>query len=365
MNKRRTARAILFICILLFLIALPITAAAGDETVSGDNEGKAQEPEDKRSGLVQALIDPIREELLEIELPEPQQRRDVDISLSPRVADLIKSNYIRSPIKVKYGLTNNIELSATPRTYLHNPFKRETLGMGMADLDLGIKYRFLRILKEHFDMAFAFHTIYPVGSNPDLMDGYVHYRPALLASKQLESYENLTVAGSLGQDIVDGASEPLVPEPNGIERKDITTVSTGFKLKSTPFAYTLEFVYTTDKPDSGEMEAFTVTPGWHYSIPKKYVSWFPGSLGISLGVRFGFMDAPDKEYITTVHADIPLHIKVNLREEKKIKVEAKELGEAYQKLKNKTLKIINGGETEKEPPDEEKPEEKIPESPRE
>ncbi|KKK51862.1 hypothetical protein LCGC14_3110710, partial [marine sediment metagenome] len=272
-------------------------------------------------------------EFLSIEVPDIERRRHIGISMNPQLMDIINNDYIRLPIQFKYGLAKNIELSVRPVTYIHNP-RRKTVGLGIADLDMGIKYRFLHILRRHVSMAFAFHTIYPVGSNPELMDGYVHYKPRLIVSKTLEDFHKLQVVSSIGWNLIDGASEPLLVEDE--VKKDITQLSFGLRLPRDPFAWSLEFVYTTDKPDNGEYEALTVTPGWHWNIPREQAEWFPGDLGLSLGVGFGFMDAKDVEYITKVRATIPIHVNVDL-ERGEVEFKSEELRDAFRKI-NERLK---------------------------
>ncbi len=297
-------------------------------------EGQRDGQEDGPSGpgkLVGTLIKPIREELLSIELPETERRYHIGITMSPKVADIFQEDYIRMPVKFRYGLTNNIELSVMPVTYIHNP-RRKTAGMGVANMDVGFKYNFLRILKEHVSMAFAFNALYPVGSNPDLMDGYVHYKPKLIVSKTLDDFHFVEVVSSIGWDIIDGSTEPLEEEDE--DQRDITELSLGFKLPRDPYAWSMEFVYTTEKPDGGDQEGFTATPGWHWYVPRQRAQWFPGDITLSLGVSFGIMDAEPIEYVTKVNASIPLKVKVNLKE-RDVKFESEELRDAFRKIKER------------------------------
>ena len=298
----------------------------------GEVPGDGQQDGPSRSGnLVDALIAPIREELLSIELPDTERRYHIGISMNPKVADIFQEDYIRMPVKFRYGLTKNLELSAMPETYIHNP-RRKTAGFGVANMDIGLKYNFLRILRKHVSMAFALNTLYPVGSNPDLMDGYVHYKPKLIVSKTLKDFHDVEVVSSIGWDIIDGSTEPLVEEDE--DQRDITELSLGFKLPRDPYAWSMEFVYTTEKPDGGDHEGFTATPGWHWYVPRQRAQWFPGDITLSLGVSFGIMDAETIEYVTKVNASIPLKVNVDFKE-RDMKIESEELREAYKKLRER------------------------------
>ena len=131
-----------------------------------EEQGEGQEDGTSRPWrFIEPLIEPIREELLSIELPDTERRHHIGISMNPKVVDIVQKDYISMPVKFRYGLTKNIELSVMPGTYIHNP-KRKTAGLGVANMDLGFKYKFLHILRQHVSMAFAFNTLYPVGSNP-------------------------------------------------------------------------------------------------------------------------------------------------------------------------------------------------------
>lgn len=324
-----------FLCVFFVVMSIFIPAdslADGHANVILQSEQEASEDGPSMSlNLVDTLIEPIREELLSIELPDTERRNHIGISVRPDVADIFQEDYIRMPVKFRYGLTKNIELSVMPGTYIHNP-RRKTAGFGVADMDFGFKYNFLRILRKHVSMAFAFNTLYPVGSNPDLMDGFVHYKPKLIVLKTLKDFHKIEVVSSIGWDMIDGATEPLEEEDEG--QLDITELSLGFKLPRDPYAWSLEFVYTTERPDGGDFEGFIATPGWHWYIPREQAQWFPGDISLSLGVSFGIMDAENIDYVTKVNASIPLKVIVDLKE-RNVEFESKELSEALQKIRRR------------------------------
>ncbi|MCK4910187.1 MAG: hypothetical protein KAR83_01025, partial [Thermodesulfovibrionales bacterium] len=336
------ATRLILLCALCVAISLTVPAHCLAE---GQVEEQGEEQEDGTSRpwwLIEPLIEPIREELLSIELPDTERRHHIGISMNPKVVDIVQKDYISMPVKFRYGLTKNIELAVMPGTYIHNP-KRKTAGLGVANMDLGFKYKFLHILRQHVSMAFAFNTLYPVGSNPGLMDGYVHYKPKLIVSKTLEDFHKVEVVSSIGWDIIDGASEPLEEEDE--DKRNTTALSLGFKLPRATYAWSMGFVYTTDKPDGGDHEGFTATPGWHWYVPREQARWFPGDITLGLGVSFGIMDARSVEYITKVNASIPLKFNVDLKK-RELEFESEELSEAFQKLRERMSREDPAGEAE-------------------
>jgi len=352
---------LVFVSIFFVSILGTATCSYAQEPVKSQTDSPANgiknTPDTRFRRLAKAIIEPIRQEFLEIERPVPERRKDVHISLRPRLEELLTSEYVHSPILVKYGLAKNIEVSATPQTYFTN-FTRRDFRMEIANLDLGLKYRFLHILRQEVSMAFSFHALYPLGNNPDMMDGYIHYKPALIASKKLPYYHKLEIVGSIGLDIVDGAGSPLIEEQ---ERKDRTTYAVALALPRDPYTYTLELVHTTDRPAGGDLEVTTLTPGWHWAIPERHYDWFPGRLGVSVGVRLGIHGAPDTEVLTAINMYIPFGVRVNVdpRKEDKVKWEfygGEELSESWdkikdnsRKLKERTLDFIKGDDEEPAP----------------
>ena len=326
----------------LSLTMIAYSHAAEDSRVTVENDsGQGEQVQDGEGNsfnplvFTRRLIEPLKQELLGIELPDIERRYHIGITMNPWFGDILQKNYIRTPIKFKYGLAKNIELSAMPITYIHHP-RRKTLGLGIADLDMGIKYRFLHILREKVSMAFAFNTIYPVGSNPDLMDGYVHYKPKLIVSKTLDDYHDLQVVTSIGWDIIDGSSEPLLVEDEG--QHNIIELSLGFRLPRGVYSWSLEYIYTTEKLDGGQYEGFTMAPGWHWNIPREQTEWFPGDLGLSLGLAFGLMDDPTITYITKISASIPISMNVNLQR-REFEFESEELREYFKRRRENNGEI--------------------------
>ena len=206
--KMRTFPILIFLLFAIWGTGLS-SASAADDQVGIQNTSESKEDKSKTQGqqagikrIIGNIIEPLRAEFLEIELPDTQRRHEVKVSVRPRIEDIIKSDYLRTPVSFRYGLLRNVSLSLGPNFYLHNP-KRGTLGIGMSNLNAGIKYGFKHILKDVVHMAFAVGVIYPVGSNPELMDGYVHYRPSFIVSKTFPEFYDVVVVSSIGMDIID------------------------------------------------------------------------------------------------------------------------------------------------------------------
>jgi hypothetical protein len=245
------------------------------------------------------------EEFIETDLPTTQHEYELDLSIRPKAGDIIKEDYIRMPIRVKYGITNNLEFSALPLTYFDNFFKGQ-YGLYMTDIALGGKYNYGETYPESgIDMALSFKYVIPVRYDTRISDGYYHYLPAVLFSTRFRDAYN--IGAGIGVNIVQGEGPAGSARPND-------TLSTGASLSYKPgeSTYTLETVYITDEPYSGETEHLFITPGFSLDI-KDWLNQVPGIWTLSSGIRIGLLDAPeDFEFLIRLKVHIRFDYKFDV-----------------------------------------------------
>ena len=248
-----------------------------------------------------------REELIESELPKTQYNYELDISLRPKAADILKEDFIRAPIRIKYGITDNWQASIEPLTYFDNFFKGH-LGLYMTDVTLSTKYNLGTPLGGGVNMAFSFRTVLPVRYDTRISDGYYHYIPTLLFSKQLKKI-HLQSSMSVGVNIAQGSGPAFSIRPN-----DTLSTSVGLTYPSDRITYTTEVAYITDRTYGGSMEEAYLTPGLFLDVH----DWFrnvPGVWTFGTGVRIGMLDAPeDLELILRLKLHIRFDYKFDIKE---------------------------------------------------
>jgi hypothetical protein len=245
------------------------------------------------------------EEFIETDLPTTQHSYELDFSIRPKAGDIVKEDFIRMPIRVKYGITNNLEFSASPLTYFDNFFKGQ-YGFYMTDITLGGKYNYGETYPESgVDMALSLKYVIPLRYDTRISDGYYHYLPSILFSTRFGNLYNLGVG--IGVNIVQGEG------PAGSTRPE-DTLSTSASLAYNPgdSTYTFETVYVTDELYGGDTEQLLITPGVSLDI-KDWLNQVPGIWTLSSGIRIGLLDAPeDFEFLIRLKVHIRFDYKLDV-----------------------------------------------------
>jgi len=253
-------------------------------------------------------LDTTQEELIETELPETQHDRELDISLRPNASDALKEDYIRSPIRIKYGLTDNWDISLSPLTYFDNFFKGH-FGLYMTDLTLATKYNAGELIGHGFNTGFFLGVLIPVRFDTRISDGYYHFTPSLLFSRQLKYTPRVWIALSIGSDLVSGDGPEGSLQPNDTFNTGLSAI-----FRANSITYSAEAIYITDEVYGGSTESAYITPSFHLDV-KDWIKMVPGVWTFGAGVRIGLMDAPeDFEFIVRLKLHLKLDYKFDLRE---------------------------------------------------
>lgn len=246
-----------------------------------------------------------REELLETELADTQRKYELEVLIKPRLEDLLDEEYVRFPVRFKYGITANWESFLELNTFVDN-FTRSGNRNGMSDVALGTKYRFKRRLKPYVDTAVSFSIRVPTGSNDDISGGYTHYAPQLIFTKTLVHFHGMRTSASLGFDIVAGPPAEEARPDNSM------SLAIGATYPRGRASYSMEAVYVTTETGGGTINALFLTPGFQWDIPRDR-NPLPGEWRLGLGARFGLFDAEeDFVLLTRLKWDFNLKYKVDL-----------------------------------------------------
>jgi hypothetical protein len=154
----------------------PETEAVTEEEGAPPEESRSRRP---RRVSAEEAAEKLDEEILDVQQSATQRKYELELSVNPRVDDVLDDFFIRIPVRVKYGITSNWETSVRFGTFVDNPTKGESRN-GLSDITLGTKYRFKETLRKYVNTAVAFAVLFPTGSNEDINDGYIRYRPAII-----------------------------------------------------------------------------------------------------------------------------------------------------------------------------------------
>lgn len=267
---------------------MPFPALAGEA-------GAAGEPRLTEKGEV-------GEEIIETERAGTQRKYELELSVSPRLEDAVNRDFVRTPLRIKYGITDNWEAFLTFGFFFENPFRQEGTS-GMSHLVVGTKYRWKKALRPHVNTATSFSVLVPAADNEEITDGYTHYRPRIIFTRALGQMRRVELSGSMGMDFLSGSSN------TGEEKENSLSLTSGVLYPAPPLSYFFEAVWITTGP--GGQNSFFLIPGLRWDIrPKTRNTVLRGSESLSVGARFG-LDAADDEFtlITRFKYDFPVKVK--------------------------------------------------------
>jgi hypothetical protein len=251
------------------------------------------------------------EEILDVQQSATQRKYELELSVNPRVDDVLDDFFIRIPVRVKYGITSNWETSVRFGTFVDNPTKGESRN-GLSDITLGTKYRFKETLRKYVNTAVAFAVLFPTGSNEDINDGYIRYRPAIIFSRVFEGKHRLDFTWSVALDLLGAAQNEADPDLN-----DSLAVSMGVINRRSTLSPFFETTFVTDEIDTGTDNSVFLTPGVRWDFSRDIKDRTYGiARSFRFGLRFGLFDADDDvTLITRLKIDFPLKYRRKVLEE--------------------------------------------------
>jgi hypothetical protein len=279
--------------------APPEPEAVTEEEVAPPGESRSRR---LRQVPAEEAAEKIDEEILDLQQSGTQRKYELELSINPRVDDVLDEFFVRIPVRVKYGITANWEASVRAGTFVDNPTKGESRN-GLASITLGTKYRFKETFRKYVSTAVAFSVLFPTGSNEDINDGYIRYRPSLIFSRAFQGKYLLEFTWSVGLDLLGSAQNDADPD-----LKDSLRLSMGAINRRSTLSPFLETSFVTDEIDSGTENSVFLTPGVRWDFGQDIRDRTYGiARSFSFGLRFGLFDADDDiSLITRLKIDFPL-----------------------------------------------------------
>jgi hypothetical protein len=219
------------------------------------------------------------------ELTETQARKTMEFSFSPQFQDALDRDEIRYRFRMKYGVTENLELRGTFVWLTGNPARKDEWDTELANASIGIKYKF----KEWpnfagIKSAVGFNYEFPMGSPPaDLVDGYSRYRPYIVFSRFLDRNPRVQTFTNLSFNFV--GDTPFREKPRKNRPKHSMKLTVGGSYYTSVMRYVCELSYKTNAIDGGSNNKVLFVPGVIWNIPKETTHFLPGLWQLSTGVE--------------------------------------------------------------------------------
>lgn len=244
-------------------------------------------------------------------LPGTETKHALRLNFLPRIGDLVHRDYMRVPLNLRYGLSDDIELSGGVNGYFSHGagdvnFFREA---GLSQVHLGTKIHLGEILADGWDLSVGADWDRPVGSPPkEVTDAMEHIAPFVSFSHPVHGSPHLRLFGSVTFDEVTQMGFPGRIEKNKLT-DDALEFSLGVLRQRGDITYTLETTVATTRvtADVAE-ETYAIRPGVVWVVPERYTFWAKGKwlLGASVRATYG----PDG---ADVGAGLKLRINIDLK----------------------------------------------------
>lgn len=222
------------------------------------------------------------------DLPRTEHKSSVRFIFHPHFGDLTRRSHQRVPFGLRWGATQNLELSGEVESYFAHGLGHEKFGSaaGFSGLRGGMKYHWTDWLKPWLDSATGVNVAQPVGAPPaDVTDGLRHITPFVTFAHQLEARPDLTVFVGVTRDFVSRTSVPGRRRKNEFA-DDTWSVTPGFVWHRGAFHYTLETGVMSNAGLGGETtNVFLLRPAVSWDLPRGLTFNSKGRWVFGLGLR--------------------------------------------------------------------------------
>ncbi len=208
--------------------------------------------------------------IFDTDLPKTERKGSVRFVVHPHVGDFTRRSYVRVPLGLRWGVNDHVELSATVEPYIQHGLKSGSPGNGIGDVQFSGKYAFRHWLQPEYNASAGLNVRLPVGTPPiDMTDGYNHYSPFLVVSRQSPHTPGLTYFVSGTADLMGKSSVAGSFRKNDAHSSSLI-LGTGFVLDRFPYHYTLESGFQTTSLIGRDNRQFVfVKPGFAWDLPSR------------------------------------------------------------------------------------------------
>lgn len=232
------------------------------------------------------------EEVFQSHLPATLEKFGLRLSVHPHLGDWQKKDRMRVTTRLRYGLTENCEISAGSHLYFSHGHGaiRAFDDYGAASLKLGVKFDLGQRLFRGWEHGAGVDYEFPTGHPPaELTDGLRHLRPYMTFSHRLAARPRVRIFVGLRGDHVTRTKLPGEFATNAF-RESSAGITGGWVVDRDNWHYTLEASYdTTRLTGDTAVDIASLRPGVIWEIPtrrdrRQLSHW---TTGVSLNVTHG------------------------------------------------------------------------------
>lgn len=263
----------------LILFGSLCAAAAGDEA------------EPRNGNDLHMAVRPIYAvtEFFDTRLPGTLDKFDLTLEYRPRFSDFIRREFIRFPLVLRYGLTEDLEIGALTTPVVPHPFKSgEGRKWGPGEFGILARTNITPVLGL-WDWATIEVTIrQPLGRPPvELIDGHTRVQPVLAVSRAVIDPETTILFANVSYDYALGHWGRSKPDPAKITRQDIAEAGPGVLFKPNELGYFVEYrLRHTDEPEENRWaHVYRIGLVWEVPRHRSERVRLPGHWQVEAGYR--------------------------------------------------------------------------------
>lgn len=206
-------------------------------------------------------------------LPGVEKKNRLKLIVHPHFGDFHRKDYLRMPVGLRYGLTQNWEITGEVETYFSHGFGDEKFfdRSGFASYHFGTKYRIGTDFWPGWDTGVGMDYITPNGNPPpDVTDGLRHFSYFVTFSRYLETRKDIRIFWGVSTDNVSESGLPVTLDDNELG-DDSISLNGGIVWTRGKVVYTFETTYATTRlTGDNERDVITFRPGIVWPLPRRY-----------------------------------------------------------------------------------------------
>ncbi|MCF3652406.1 hypothetical protein [Synoicihabitans lomoniglobus] len=228
-------------------------------------------------------------------LPRTTRKNALRLVLHPHFGDFHRKRYLRAPIGLRYGLTDNWDVAAAVEGYVSHGLDGVAAfsEMGFSQLEVATKYRSDWTMVPGWDMGVRLKYTHPLDHPPvELTDGFAHVVPSLTFAREIAGWPGAEMFWGTGLDLLRESSVVGSRDENEFGDHANTFVG-GLVWQQGTRVYTFEATYATTAliGDFDSQHRIQLRPGVIFRIPDRFTFHSRGDW--RMGVAAKFIYGPD------------------------------------------------------------------------
>lgn len=227
-------------------------------------------------------------------LPQTQDKYTFKLLVNPHFGDFHRKSYLRAPLGLRYGLTDNWDVSAELEGYFSHGLDNVAAfeEWGLSEMHLTTKYRSNWSPLPGWDMAVRLRYTRPLDHPPlELTDGLEHILPAVTFAREVENWPGAEVFWSAGLDLTRETTTRGMLDDNEFG-EDANLFTGGMVWRRDRRIYTFEATYATSSLiGRTDQHRIRLRPGVIFDLPRRFS--FNSSGDWRVGVALKYVHGPD------------------------------------------------------------------------